>query len=126
MAESLDLFNEVRQLRAKVDDLGAMTETLVRAQSKDLVKAIVSKFASDPTLTAVFLAVDGVRSQTEILAGLKSSKLKGGSAPTVSRKIETLQHELHLIELVDHRAKGKVYRRTNLDRILGISRKLGG
>jgi arginine repressor len=73
----------------------------------------------------VFLAVDGVRSQTEILAGLKSSKLKGASAPTVSRKIETLQHELHLIELVDHRAKGKVHRRTNLDRILGISRKLG-
>lgn len=126
MAESLDLFNEVRQLRAKVDDLGALTETLVRAQSRDLVKAIMDKLTVDPSLCAVFLAVDGVRSQTDILKSLKSAKLKGASPATVSRKIEVLQHELHLIELADVTAKGKIYRRTNLNRILGISRQLGG
>jgi outer membrane PBP1 activator LpoA protein len=125
MAESLDLFNEVRQLRSQVDDLAGMTETLVRAQSKELVKAIMAKFAGDPALSAVFLAVDGVASQTEILTQLKRGKLKGASPATISRKIETLANELHLIELVDHCAKGKIYKRTNLDRILGISRKLG-
>jgi hypothetical protein len=125
MAESLDLFNEVRQLRAQVDDLGAMTETLVRAQSKDLVTTVIERFTADATLSAVFLAVDGVASQTEILTQLKRAKLKGASQATISRKIETLANELHLIELVDHRAKGKIYKRTNLDRILGISRKLG-
>jgi hypothetical protein len=124
MAESLDLFNEVRQLRAKVDDLGAMTETLVRAQSKDLVTAIIERLTTDAALSAVFLAVDGVASQTEILTQLKRAKLKGASQATISRKIETLANELHLIELVDYRAKGKIYKRTNLDRILGISRKL--
>lgn len=124
MAESLDLFNEVRQLRAKVDDLGVLTETLVRAQSRDLVKAIMDKLSADASLCAVFLAVDGVRSQTDILSSLKRTKLKGASPATVSRKIDVLQHELHLIELAAVTAKGKIYRRTNLNRILGISRQL--
>jgi Arginine repressor, DNA binding domain len=124
MAETLDLFNEVRQLRAKVDDLGAMTETLVRAQSKELVKGIIETFGTDPALTATFLAVDGIRSQKEIVERLQEAKIKGASNPTVSRKIDILQHNLHLIELADRNAKGKIYKRTNLDRILGISRSL--
>jgi hypothetical protein len=124
MAETLDLFNEVRQLRAKVDDLGAMTETLVRAQSKDLVKAMMEKFATDPALTATFLAVDGNRSQNEILSHIKACGAEGASKATVSRKIDALEGELHMIELGDRNAKGKIYKRTNLDRILGISRRL--
>ena len=125
MAESLDLFNEVRSLRARVDELGAMTETLVRAQSTDLIAAMLDRFSSDTALKAVFLAVDGERSQTEILAVLKAKGLKGASPATVSRKLESLERELHLIELVDRTAKGKIYRRANLDRILGVSRRLG-
>jgi hypothetical protein len=124
MAESLDLFNEVRQLRAQVDDLGAMTETLVRAQSTELVEAMIKRFAADPALKATFLAVDGVRSQTEIVADLKASKVTGANNATVSRKVDLLQHRLHLIELADRNAKGKIYKRTNLDRVLGISRAL--
>jgi hypothetical protein len=124
MAETLDLFNEVRHLRAKVDDLGAMTETLVRAQSKELVKAMMEKFASDQALTATFLAVDGTRSQNDILSHLKTTGAKSASEATVSRKIDTLEGELHMIELSDRNAKGKIYKRTNLDRILGISRRL--
>jgi hypothetical protein len=125
MAESLDLFNEVRQLRSRVDELGLMTETLVRAQSKELMNALLEKFKGDPALQAVFLAVDGVRSQNEILICLEKAKLKGASKATVSRKIDSLEHELHLIELADRTAKGKIYKKTNIDRILGVSRKLG-
>jgi hypothetical protein len=125
MAESLDLFNEVRQLRAKVNDLGLLTETLVRAQGHDLTEAMMQRFKEDATLRAVFGAVDGKRSQTEILDALKKAGTRGASPATVSRKIDTLQHELHLIELVQVTGKGKIYRRTSLNRILGISRKLG-
>lgn len=124
MSESLDLFNEVRSLRARVDELGAMTETLVRAQSSDLIAVMLERFSADASLKAVFLAIDGERSQTEILALLKTKGLKGASAATVSRKLDSLEGELHLIELVDRTAKGKIYRRANLDRILGISRRL--
>jgi hypothetical protein len=124
MAESLDLFNEVRSLRARVDELGAMTETLVRAQSGDLIAAMLKRFSGDASLKAVFLAVNGERSQSEILSSLKAEGLKGASAATVSRKLDSLESELHLIELVDRTAKGKIYRRANLDRILGISRRV--
>lgn len=126
MAESLDLFNEVRQLRSRVEELGAMTETLVRAQSGQLTSAMLDRLTGDAALRAVFLNVDGTRSQSEILDALRSAGIRGASAATVSRKLDVLAHELHLIELSDRTAKGKIYARTNLDRILGISRALDG
>lgn len=101
-----------------------MTETLVRAQSGQLVSAMLERLAADPALRAVFLHVDGTRSQNEILDALQAARVRGASAATVSRKLETLANELHLIELRDRTAKGKIYARTNLDRILGISRAL--
>jgi hypothetical protein len=125
MAESLDLFNEVRQLRSRVEQLEGLTETLVRAQSSELVKSILDHLASDRALREVFLRVDGRRAQNEIVAELKQAGVRGASPATVSRKLETLLNELHLVELVDRTAKGNVYRRSNLDRILGISRSLG-
>jgi arginine repressor len=101
-----------------------MTETLVRAQSRQLVTAMLDRFTGDAALKAVFLNVDGNRSQNEILDALRSARVQGASAATVSRKLDVLAHELHLIELRDRTAKGKIYARTNLDRILGISRAL--
>jgi hypothetical protein len=101
-----------------------MTETLVRAQSSDLIAAMLERFSADASLKAVFLAVDGERSQSEILVLLRAKGLKGASAATISRKLDSLESELHLIDLVDRTAKGKIYRRANLDRILGISRRL--
>jgi NAD-specific glutamate dehydrogenase len=124
MTESIDLFNEIRQLRSRVEEIGGMTEALVRAQSRGVVQATLERFAADPTLEAVFLAVNGQRSQGEILEVLRTAKTKGASPATISRKVDALEKELHLIELVDRTAKGKVYKRSGLDRILGISRKL--
>jgi hypothetical protein len=106
MAETIDLFNEVRQLRSRVEEIGGMTEALVRAQSGDLTQAMLERFDSDASLKSTFLAVDGQRSQGEILEVLKRAKTKGASAATVSRKIETLEKELHLIELSNRTAKG--------------------
>jgi hypothetical protein len=123
VAESLDLMNEVRLLRARVEELGGMTEILVRASSEELVASMLGRFADDKALREVFLRADGVRSQGEILEQLREDGVPG-SAATVSRKLELLANELHLVELVDRTAKGKVYRRTGLDRILGISRSL--
>ncbi|HXE98741.1 MAG TPA: hypothetical protein VN458_00175 [Solirubrobacterales bacterium] len=123
MTESIDLFNEIRQLRSRVEDIGGMTEVLVRAQ-RDLVQELVFRLGDDLALKATFLAVDGQRSQGEILEVLKKNKTHGASHATVSRKIEILEKDLHLIELVDRTAKGKVYKRSRLDEILGISRRL--
>jgi len=126
MAETPDLYNEVRQLRAKVDDLGAMTETLVRSQAVDLLARMMKTLEEDETLKATFLAVDGTRSQDEVVAELARLGVKGATAATVSRKIKKLDTRLHLIELADREKKGKIYRRTRLDEILGVSRELEG
>jgi hypothetical protein len=123
VAESLDLMNEVRLLRARVEELGGMTETLVRASSKELAASMLSRLGEDAPLRETFLRVDGTLSQGEILARLKAEGAPS-SAATISRKLDVLANELHLIELIDRTAKGKVYRRTGLERILGISRIL--
>jgi flagellin-specific chaperone FliS len=124
MPETPETFDEIRRLRVQVDDIGAMTETLVRAQSKELEAAMMERFEKDSVLKAVFLLVDAKRSQSEIAEQVGKSSKKGGTNATISRKIEILSEEMHLIELVDHKAKGKIYKRTKLDRILHISRKL--
>jgi DNA-binding transcriptional ArsR family regulator len=125
MAETHDLYNEVRQLRAKVDDLGAMTETLVRAQSPELIAGMMEAFDNDAVLKETFRVVDGKRSQDEIVDELATRGVEGASQPTVSRRMKRLEEKLHLIELANHEKKGKVFRRTRLDEILGISRELG-
>ena len=124
MPETPETFDEIRRLRVQVDDIGAMTETLVRSQGKELEATMMDRFKKDPVLTAVFLLVDAKRSQSEIVEKVGRSSGKGGTNSTISRKIEILSEEMHLIELADHKAKGKIYKRTKLDRILGISRKL--
>jgi hypothetical protein len=100
------------------------SKSLVRAQGKELVEAMVARLTADEILRNVFLAVDGKRSQSEIVERVKRSG-KSGSNATISRKVEVLVQEMHLIELADRTAKGKIYKRTKLDRILGISRRLG-
>jgi hypothetical protein len=124
MPETPETFDEIRRLRVQVDDIGAMTETLVRAQGKELEAAMMERFEKDPVLKAVFLLVDAKRSQSEIAEQVGKNSKKGGTNATISRKIEILSEEMHLIELVDYKAKGKIYKRTKLDRILHISRKL--
>jgi hypothetical protein len=124
VAESLDLFNEVRLLRARVEELGAMTETLVRSQGKELASAMLERLRADRALAEIFLLTDGERSQNEILADLKTRRIPGASSATVSRKCEALDKDLHLIAFMRRSQKGKIYRRTDLDRVLGISRAL--
>jgi hypothetical protein len=118
MPETPETFDEIRRLRVQVDDIGAMTETLVRSQGKELEATMMERFKKDATLKAVFLLVDAKRSQSEIVE--KAEK----SYATISSKIDILSEEMHLIELADQKKKGKIYKRTKLDRILGISRKL--
>jgi Arginine repressor, DNA binding domain len=124
MAESLDLFNEVRQLRSRVEELGGLTEAMLRTQAKEMTQDLVFRLGDDLPLKATFLAVDGQRSQGEILEVLKKTNIRGASQATVSRKIDVLEKEMHLIELSTRTAKGKIYKRAKLDEILGISRRL--
>ena len=125
MPESIDLFNEIAKLRDEVEEQGEMIDTLVRASGKDLKELILSTFKADPVLTAVFLLVDGERSQGEILKALSDGKTKGASSATVSRKLDVLHNELNLIHFVKRSKAGNVYRKGRLDQVLGITRAVG-
>lgn len=119
--ESKDLFAEIAKLRDEVDEQGLMLDALVRGNG--VGTALVDTLRGDPKATAVLLAVDGKRSQGEIVTYLKSRGVSISPA-TVSRKIDYLANDLGLIALSHHQASGKVYHRTRLDRALKVSREL--
>lgn len=124
MGESLELFNEVAQIHDEVKDLSAMLDVLVRVNGPQMREAILDAMGKDDVLREVFLMVDGVRTQGEILAELQRMGMSAGQA-TVSRKFELLAEEYGLVKYVDRTKAGKVYSRTRLVRALKIDRALG-
>lgn len=119
--ESKELFVELAKLRDEVDEQGLMLDALVRANG--VGRELIEILRADEKAEAVLLAVDGKRSQQEIVGHLKSSGVSISPA-TVSRKIDYLANDLGLIALSHHQASGKVYHRTRLDRALKVSREL--
>jgi hypothetical protein len=125
MAETLDLFAEVAAMRDELEEQGTMIDALVRTSGSSFRDQVMAVMTDDPTLAEVYRLVDGQRTQAEILETLRSRGMKGASSRGISERMAKL-HDLDLIMLVDRRAGGaKVYRRTRLDRALGISRALG-
>lgn len=124
MAESLDLFAEVASLRDEIEDQGTVVDALLRASAAELKKQVLEMFAADPALGKILLLVDGERSQKDIGDILVKEGEKGASAASVSRKLDTLAHDLHLVILDRRSGSGKVYRTTRVDKVLGISRQL--
>lgn len=125
MPETLDLFAEVAAMRDELEEQGTMIDALVRASGGSFRDQVMAVMKNDPTLAEVYRLVDGYRTQGEILETLGARGMKGASSRGISERLTKLQ-DLDLIMLVDRRAGGaKVYRRTRLDRALGISRALG-
>lgn len=124
MPETPDLFNEVAILRDEIEEQGEMISALVRASGADMRQKILDEMKSDPVLAGVLLLVDGNTSQGEMPKRLQDQNSKGVSTATVSRKLDRLSNDLHLIHFVRRTASGKVYRKSRLDQALGISRGL--
>lgn len=124
MADSLELFSEIRQVRMRIEAIEHTQEVLIRAHAEAIEKEIWEHMGEDDVLAQVYLLVDGHRSQKDIVEVMQAQGASGASHASVSRRIERLSKELHLIELAEQTKAGKTYRRTALDRILSISRKL--
>lgn len=122
--ETLDLFNEVALLRRELEEHGVMLQALLRTQGRSVAAELITELRKDPIASSILLKVDGERSQGDILASLKASKIRGTSAAAVSRKVDKLRNDYHLITLVRRTKAGNVYRRTLLDKVLGVSRAL--
>jgi hypothetical protein len=124
MPESMDLYAEVAKLRDEVEDVNEMVQVLVRVGGDEEKKKILGKMRKDAALAEVFLLVDGSRSQTEILKDLQKRGIPGASSATVSRKLEVLHKEHHLIHFVRRTASGNVYRLTRLAQVYDLGRAL--
>lgn len=123
MPESLDALNELATIRARIEGIEHTQEVLVRAHAKTILAEVNERFRADPGLRNIYLLIDGTRTQKEIVSLLAQH---GGavSQPTVSRKMEILKEDLRLVEIARRTRSGDVYRKTAVDRILGISRRL--
>lgn len=122
MTDNLEVFSEIRQIRDRLESIEQTQELLVRADLHRILALIWQEMDNEPILAHVYLAVDGVRTQSVIADNLRAKGIPG-SEPTVSRRLDKLR-ELGLVELIDQTKAGKVYRRTRVDRILGVARRL--
>jgi DNA-binding transcriptional ArsR family regulator len=123
MPESLDAYAELRAMRARLEGIEHRQEMLVRAHADEILATIWAYIDEDETLGEVFLLVDDVRTQQDIVAGLKQKGISA-SQPTVSRKLKRLSTELGLVEIGDRDAAGTVYVKSDLDRILHLTPKV--
>ena len=124
MPESLDLSNDVAQMRYELEEVGEMVNALVRMNARELKPQLLAEMKQDPALADVFLLVDGATSQGEILKRLQGRGNKGASAASVSRKLDRLAKELHLIHFASRNKTGNVYRLTRLAEVLGLRRAI--
>lgn len=119
----LDVLNEIAALRARVDGMDPKLEILIRAQRASIQQEVLGAVEADPRLGAVYLQVDGKRTQKAIVSSLERSTSRI-SQPTVSRRMSILEHELALIEPGRLTREGVVYRKTAIDRILRLTPKI--
>jgi hypothetical protein len=125
VAESDELFNEIAQLRDEVEDQGTILDALLRAGAgEELREKILVRMRNDRALAEIFLLVDGLRSQGEIVQKLAERGLPGASRSSVSIKLEKLANDYDLIRRSHRAAAGNVYYRTRLARILKLERAL--
>jgi hypothetical protein len=123
MPESDELALEVAILRREVEDIGSMTESLVRVQPGIRDEALAA-MRKDTTLARVFSLIDGSASQGDIQKALAAAGLRGASKAAISGKFDKLENELHLIRLVRRTKSGNVYARTRLGHALHLDRTL--
>lgn len=121
MPETPDLFAEVANLRDQVDDMARSVSAIARKSG--VREDIMNAMDKDPTLASVFLLVDGLRTQRDMV---KDSKQSGSpiSQATVSRKLETLAQDWDLVRPTSRGKDGIRYVHTSLANDLRIARLL--
>lgn len=117
-----ELYNELRVIRSRIESIERGQEVLIRADRKAVLAEILPEFEKDPTLGRIYLLVDGVRGQRQIQQEITASGF-AVSEPTVSRRMDKLK-ELELVVLDDRTAAGNIYRKTQFDRALRLTREV--
>ena len=123
MPETPETASDIQEIRFRLEAIEATQNLLVRGRAEEYTQKYLRFFEENSDLSAVYLAVDGHRSQVEIIEELKSNGLKLG-AMTVSRRIRELKDE-GLIELASADGKKNIYNKNRtVERLLRLSKRL--
>jgi DNA-binding transcriptional ArsR family regulator len=123
MPETLETADEIKSIRFKIEAIESTQELLLRERAPHMRREILEVFARTPLLDVVYLAVNGQRSQAEIVDALAANGV-AISQPTVSRRMDRLEQE-GLIEKAGVGGRGVVWsKKAVVERTLQLSRHL--
>lgn len=120
MPETPETADDIRTIRYKIESIETTQHLLLRERRPQLLEEILGLFDSVDKLTEVYLAVDGARSQADIVQHLNASGMTV-SQPTISRRMTTLEEE-GLIEKVGVGERGVLWRKKQVvEKVLRLS-----
>ena len=110
MAETLETAHEILTIRLKIEAIEGTQELLLRSMAVEIRNEILEEvFDKHALLDEVYLAIDGSKSQAELLETLNAAGVEI-SQPTVSRRIQVLM-EHKLVEEVEAGPRGLVLKK---------------
>jgi predicted transcriptional regulator len=97
---------------------------IARSNRESMLEALKKVVTARPMIGRIYVSLDGVRNQDEIVAELKQAGV-GGSPAAVSRYLSDMQGEHGLVERVADTGRGKTYRKNReLEQILNLTKKI--
>lgn len=116
MTESKELHEKVDKILQRVESMDNFLPWLIRPQAKAILEEMKPFFVKRISAAKVYLEVDGEKTVTAIGQKLTMKQ------PNVSREITVLRD----MGLIEPKTTGNstVYRKTKIDRIIGLSREL--
>lgn len=124
MAETLETAQEILTIRRKIEAIEGTQELLLRPVAAGVRKELFEEvFDKHKLLDEVYLAIDGSKSQAELLEALNEAGIEI-SHPTVSRRIGVLM-EHRLVEEAEAGPRGVILRKKeSIEGGLHLSRHL--
>lgn len=124
MAETLETAHEIQTIRFKIESIEGTQQLLLRSRASEIRDAILTEvFDKHSNLSEIYLAVDGRKSQAEIVEALRAQGMEI-SQPTVSRRLGILLRQ-KLVEEVEEGPRGMILRKKEIvEQGLGLSEHL--
>ena len=124
MPETPESADELKKIRFRIESIESTQGIILRHNASEYRQEILRLFEGDDELRRVYLAVDGKRTQAQIVAYLNEVG-PSISQPTVSRRMAKLEDE-GLISKLDATPSGVIWARKDvMERVLRLSRHLG-
>jgi DNA-binding transcriptional ArsR family regulator len=123
MSETLDTANESKKIRFEIEELKATQQLILQKDAKELREGALALFRSDSALARIYAAIDGRRTQQQLVAFVNAN---GGSTSdaTVSRRVDKLE-DAGLIEKVRSDRKGVVWSKNQtVEKLLKLTKAL--